>query len=93
MWISVFIHSQNLIKDTPLYKLYQQVHIVLSLPHRFRDDDMSFSINSDDPGIMRKNLVDDYVMAYKEIGLSYESIKKSVRSTSLHAMWQLLRLC
>ena len=53
---------------------------------------MSFSINSDDPGIMRKNLVDDYVMAYKEIGLSYESIKKSVRSMSLHAM-AVLRLC
>lgn len=27
---------------------------------------------------MRKTLIDDYVMAHKEIGLSYEGIKKSV---------------
>ena len=46
--------------------------------NRFHDDNMNFSINSDDPGIMRKTLVDDYVMAHKEIKLSYEGIKKSV---------------
>lgn len=40
---------------------------------------MKFSINSDDPGIMRKTLVDDYVIAHERIGLDYKAIKKSVR--------------
>lgn len=48
------------------------------LLNRFHNDNMNFSINSDDPGIMGKTLVDDYVMAHNDIGLSYEAIKKSV---------------
>jgi len=51
---------------------------ILCTFNRFSDDNMKFSINSDDPGIMRKTLVGDYVTAHKEIGLSYEEIKKSV---------------
>ena len=67
-----------LVKDISTYKLYRHFQSIILFLYRFHDDEMSFSINSDDPGIMRKTLVDDYVMAHKEIGLSYEAIKKSV---------------
>ena len=48
--------------------------------YRFCADGINFSINSDDPGIMRSTLVDDYVMADKEFGMSYQQIKQSVSS-------------
>ena len=46
-------------------------------PNRFNYDNVNFSINSDDPSIMRKTLIDDYKMC-SELGLSYKQIKQSV---------------
>ena len=49
---------------------------------RFSSDGVNFSINSDDPCVMRKTLIDDYIMASNEFGLNYRQIKLSVSSIS-----------
>jgi len=43
---------------------------------------VSFSINSDDPCLLRKTLIDNYIMASDVLGLNYKQIKQSV-STKL----------
>ncbi|XP_065901630.1 adenosine deaminase-like isoform X2 [Dysidea avara] len=53
----------------------------LGKPHaiqRFSDDEVNFSISSDDPCLMKKTLIDDYVMASDVLGLDYKQIKQSV---------------
>lgn len=57
--------------------------VCMSRITRFNSDGVNFSINSDDPCVMRTTLIDDYVMASNEFGLDYKQIKQSVSCFSL----------
>ena len=57
--------------------------VCMSRITRFSRDGVNFSINSDDPCIMRTTLIDDYIMASNEFGLDYKQIKQSVGCCSL----------
>ena len=46
---------------------------------RFAADKVSFSLNTDDPGVMLCDLNGEYLVAERDIGLTEEQIKQSVR--------------
>ena len=45
---------------------------------RFAADKVSFSLNTDDPGVMLCDLNGEYLVAERDIGLTEEQIKQSV---------------
>lgn len=45
---------------------------------RFARDGVSFSINTDDPGVMLCDLNGEYVVAERDIGLTYDQLKQLV---------------
>ena len=54
---------------------------------RFAADGVSFSLNSDDPGIMLIDLTNEYEVAERDLGLTQEQIIQSVgtlRQTDRH---------
>ena len=46
--------------------------------YRFADDDVSYSINTDDPLCFENTVMTEYQLAYKDIGLSKLQLWKSV---------------
>ncbi len=60
---------------------------------RLAKDKVSFSLSTDDPGVMMCDLNGEYVVAERDIGLSYEQLKQSVRGGHAHKCAQnLLKL-
>ena len=55
---------------------------------RYAKEGLSFSINSDDPGIMRSELVRDYQAAVEKFGVSRSLLPETVRSWGGHVCWQ-----
>jgi len=53
-------------------------------PVRYLEEDLSFSINSDDPGIMRSELVRDYQAAVERFGLPRALLPQTVRPRGGH---------
>ena len=45
---------------------------------RLARDGVSFSLSTDDPGVMLCDLNGEYVVAERDIGLTYEQLKQSV---------------
>lgn len=50
-----------------------------SPPHRFADDikGVSFSLSTDDPGVMQCSITDEYILA-KQMGLNEDQLIRSV---------------
>ena len=47
--------------------------------HRFAADGVSFSLNSDDPGVIECDLTGEYDLADTRLGLSTQQLMQSVR--------------
>ena len=48
--------------------------------HDFARDNVSFSLNTDDPGVMHCSINEEYKMAHESLQLTRDQIKKSVSS-------------
>ena len=51
---------------------------------RLASDGVSFSLSTDDPGVMLCDLNGEFVVAERDIGLTYKQLKQSV---SVHVSW------
>ena len=47
---------------------------------RFAEDGVSFSINTDDPGVIFCSITDEFDLAEQKIGLTQEQLMQSVRT-------------